>query len=428
MPHLKMVERTRVAEEAAGQATFGVELSGSIGSFEDLRYNSISPNLPETLLADMARVQRPYTRNPQVVGPRSTEIQTECDVVSGLLLDAGASAPGTPDWGLGLLWKIAFGGYRSAAGSTEDGGAASTASLLNVAAGHGTRWTAGGAYAVMVAGGAIEAREVASVAADALTPKIQHSAAPVNAAPVYNAHTFYPTSDPETSAQFLFETGDRDAIYWALGHQLGSFSLVTTLGQLARCAMTWKGATWAQDSSVGTPLGGGAMGVASFAPGREPTPYINSDVLFNVAGAAPLAPTPVDPETIAFTFNHTFEPVLSPRGKGAGILRWFIRPPEQGTPLATVTLTIPLEDTEERLKVYQEARAARTPFYCFAQIGNVPGNIFLVSMPKMQIIDAQPVDSNRLHAAQVTAMVLEDSYATDQADDLRRAPFRLHTM
>lgn len=425
MPHLKHVERIRIAKEASGFANFAEELSGSIASFVDLRYTSCSANLREELLTDGKRVQRPYTRNLDVVGAKSNEISLEMDVVNGIVLTSAASAPARPDWGWGKILEAYFGGYVSAAGSTEDVGTASAVDSLAVSAGHGSRFTPGSAYAVAV-GGLLEARPVASVTVDAVVPKFDHSAAPDDGAAVYNAHTFYLANDPNTTLQLLLETGDRDAIYWALGCQVQSFALTVELTKLVKAAITLRGATWMQDDSVGTPIGGSAMAEGDYSDGGDPTPFLQSHVFFGPAGAASVDDVEVDCETVSVTISHNLDPIMSPRGKGPGILRYFTRPPDQTQPLAMVQMTIPLEDGSALLKTYQAARAARTPYYFWSQHGSTAGNIFCVDMPKLEITDAQLAESNGLHAVVVTAKVLEDSYATDQTTAQRVSPVRFH--
>ncbi|MCC7539228.1 MAG: hypothetical protein IT379_23600 [Deltaproteobacteria bacterium] len=425
MVALKRVGRLRIAEEAAGSTTFGAELSGSIASFRDLRYISAEAQLDTSVLEDAAVVQRGFQRRLAIIGPRAWTMNVTLDLVgTGVPLETGTADPAYTDTALGLLLKIVLGYEVSFPGSAEASGAASTATAVTVTTGHGVaRWLPGMAMGI-VYNGRLHAREVDLRTGDVLTPKVGFPASPTDQTIVYNSHTYAPATDPNTSAQFLLETSERDACYWLLGGQCTSMSIDLTLGQLPRVTFTFTGPDWKQDDEVGTPVGSSAIGVATFTDG-DPVPYVNNEVIFTT-GSEPYtyAGSVVDPSALSLTFNWAFQPHPSPSGLN-GVLRHRLIPPDNGS-IVTMSMTLPIDGAN--MKTLQAARDARTIYALFIQVGNIAGKTVLISVPALQITNVQQADAApSLHGFTVEGMSLEDQDIA-YSSDLTGAHFRFHRL
>lgn len=414
MPQLLNVQRMRVIEEAAGSATFAVEQSASIGSFQDVRYNTVEATLNQEMLVDAHVNQTPYAQNLDILGRRLCELNIETALMpTGTALAAG-TAPAYTDHALGYILKAILGGYEADQGDVEAG--TSTASRLDVTT-SGARWEPGTAVGAVV-GGVIEARSIQAISGQQLTPRVQFSAVPDAGQPAYNSHTFFMTDDPATSLQFVLETADRDDIWWMLGTQLQSLSFDLTVAQLAGMTLNLAGARYLNDTEVSNPISGSAIARATLTDG-DPVPFVDSYVQFVTASAGAVAPVSLDTSAITISPAIAFEPITSPDGVN-GIRRYKMRPAK---PILTVEFTIPFENID-----FWTQRDARTKKSMFIQVGNTAGNTALIDIPNLQIQNVQRADSEGLHGITVTAQALEDEWATDQTTELRRSPLRIHLL
>ncbi len=409
------VHRLRVFRELA--ASFGIEQSASVGSFVDVRFLSAEATLNEEMMRDERLVQRRYTEPLDIIGPRATELALSMHLMpTGSALDAAATPAADPVFSLGIILQTIMGGYTSAAGSTEAG--ASTTSLINVGGGDGANWDPGRAIGATVAG-SIEAREISSIATDAITVKTLLSAAPTASSVVLNAHTFFMADDPDRSLQFLLESAERDDIWWLTGMQ-GTLAMDLSLRALPTATFALRGPNWFHDDDVTLPLtSGSSLGVATLVDG-DPPPFVSSEVIFtDISGTVPFARTPIDLSSITITPNFAYEPLPSPGGVN-GVARWVIRP---NRPTVTAEFTLPFE-----VEDLFDDRTSRTRYALFTQINNVAGSTVLISMPNVQITNVQRADSEGIIGQTVSVKALEDEDATDQTTELRRSPFRIHLL
>jgi hypothetical protein len=320
--------------------------------------------------------------------------------------------------------KTVLGGENSFPGTTEVSGTTSTATAITVFGGHGTaRFTPGGAFGYTV-NGRLHARELDARSTDLLTPKVGFPAAPTDLQIIYNAHTYFPTPDPNTSLQFLVETTERDAVYWLLGGQLTQMGINLQLGQLPRLTLTFAGPDWKQDDEVGTPIGGSAMAAGTFTDG-DPVPYVNNEVIFTT-GSEPYtyAGSVIDPSAISLNINWAFQPQPTPSGIN-GVVRHRLIPPTDGA-IVTGSITMPID--AGNIKTYQTARDARTIYALFIQCGNIAGQTVLLSVPSVQIMGVQTGESApSLHGCTVEIASLEDQDILT-GTDIGNAQFRIHRL
>lgn len=422
MTALQRIQRLRILDEAAGSSTFAADLSASIASFKDLRFNSAELQLITEMLQDEAVVQRAYQERLDIIGQKRFGMNVTVPLSgTGSAIVTATTTPVYTDTALSILLKTWLGGFQSGAGSAEATGTSSTASSVTVTTGQGSRFTAGSAFGTVIAG-RLEAREIDAVSTDALIPKVALSAAPTNLADVNNARTYYLTNEPTTSMQFVCETTERDAIYWGLGCQMTAGALNLPLGQVPTLDCTIQGANWLQDDSVATPLGGSAIAAATLTE-AAPAPNVNNQWFF-CTGSEPYtyATAIANPSAVAITINRPYEILPGPGGVN-GIVRWVAVPQR---PMATLKLTLPIDSGN--IKTYQTARDAQTMYSFFAQVGNVAGSTWLISLPALQITDVQRVVGPAgLWHMEVTCKAYEDQ-DTVTATELGYSPVRLHQL
>lgn len=424
---LHHVRRVRLYEEAAGSANFAQEHSGTIGDFWDLRTNSAEMSTGQAMLRDERLVQTMFNEPLDVLGAKACSLSLETYLRSdGTGLPAGSTPSATAYTALGRLLKVCMGGFKGGGdGSNEDAGT-STVSVLNVTAADGAEFSAGSALGATVAG-YIEAREIASISADAITPKVKFSAAPTSGGSVLNSYTYYLTDDPATSLQAICESNERDDIWWLLGLQ-GSMSVTFANGELVKVGATLGGVDWSHDDEVGTPIGS-TLGVADYTgddPG-DPIPFLNSEVILaDASGAAPFTRRVLDQSSITLTFNWSYEPVPATSGVN-GVRRWRMRP---NRPAATAQIVLPFNasDPGPNGEVFWDARANRTRQGLFIQAGRTAGNTVLVTLPNCQVMDVQRADSDGLIGQTISLKALEDEDSTDATTELRRSPVRIHQL
>lgn len=403
------VTRVRVIKET----TFGTDLSGSIASFKDVRFNTFDARLTQELLQDQRAVQRFYAEPMDVLGRKAAELTLGMHLEPlGTAIDNAAGALTDPNSAQGVLLKAMMGGWSYDAGSLCASGASSTG--CTVTGGQGGRFLPGQVVFLPTGtGNTIEARVIKTRSTDAITWKVATSSSIGVGEAVYNSHTFHMTDDPAESLQFVVESNERDDIWWLLG-LAGGFSFDLPLNALPTLTASLRGANWKHDDDIGTPLGSvSSLAVATLTDG-DPVPFISSEVLFE--DATTTTRTPIDISAISISPNITFEPVSSPSGVN-GILRYRAR---RQRPMITGSFTTYFE-TEG----YWEKRDARTKMALTVQVGNVAGKVVFVELPCVQITDVQRADSEGLIGQTVSFKAMEDEYATDQTLEKRRSPMRI---
>lgn len=412
------VHRLRVFEES----TFGADTSASVGSYLDVRHNSAELTLNREMLTDAHVVQRRLTENRDVVSRRSSELSlTSYLAPTGVALDELGSIGAITDptiAGLQVL-RACMGGYAANDGSLEAG--ASTASVVNVTAAEGGQFPQGRVFGCHIANSTnIEARMVRNRTTDALTPNVAFSGAPVGSSTVYNGHTLYFTDDPQKTLAFLLETADRDNVWWSMGHQ-GSFAIDLPLHQFPMLNYTLPGADYLHDDEAGTPFGASAFAESTYTDG-DPTPFVQSEVLFTVGatGATPETRVTVCPSSISVALAFDVQPVTCPGGVN-GILRWKHR---RATPFITGEFTTFWDTTIGQDDTWWAARDSRTQYGLHVQIGNLPGGTALVALPNIQITNVQRADSEGLHGATVSFKALENNH-NSPTNEIGRSPMTI---
>lgn len=415
MAEITQIARVRGAVENA--ASFGTDLTGSIGSFQTIRADSVSaPRWNQEQLATEPlrsfRVQRYATEH----GFTRGQISIEGDLVStGTELNKDATA--TED-ALSYVLETIAGGYvaggsaGSGAGSLVASGASTTG--VTVTAAQGARFDKLGIPVAVETGSAsgfFEVTEIKTVSTDALTFTRALTFTPAVGAKVINAQVIYPTDQPAKTLQWLVEhTRDRDNIFLYLGCQ-GTLSITWTLGQKVRWSTQQQITKIMHDDEIATPQGGSAMSVYAVT-GSSPVIARAGTISFNPSTAT----TRVAPGIAELSIDLGLAWNEVPSFNGVEGRAGFEAAP--GTP--SFKIKVP-HDAE----TYKDALTAQTPYRLIAQAGNVGGRMLAFCAPYCQIVEITPTQVNGLEYDEITCIMLADASLADQSDDVRRRPWAL---
>lgn len=335
----------------------------------------------------------------------------------GVDMAGTASAPTASAWPLGLVLKALFGGFsaRTSGGATTVQAGTST-TVVNVSAGRGADFAVDQVIACQTVSGSsnLEAREIESIATDAVTVKEAFSATPVTGTAVRGGVTFYPTEDPNTSLQAVIEGNEQDDRVAHYGLQ-GGVKFEIPVGAP-------EGEGEVQLPTIGFDLMGASYArLASQAP-QALTSYANYEPIANVASelTAPAfgTSTRVHVDDGAFTLELALAYKMLTTGKATGLADNVLRARRQTSrPLAKYSFRTIFEDLG-----WETIRDARTATSIYKQIGCVAGGGCLLSVTRSQVTDVQPAD----HDGAVGQLVSGEGRHDDGATELGRAVARAH--
>lgn len=409
--------RTRIAAEAA----FAVDESGTPANFLDLPIvensgtfvpltDHLEPELQQQYLHS-------YTNSKMVLGKKSSTL-----ALTTYLAGTGAPQDGNNAWSttwalgrlLAALMGAAYQGTPQAAATAVTAG--STTTSVNVTAGHGnTLGAPGGAYAVVLPNGLIEAREILSVTANAVVPKVAHSTAPQAGAAVYWATTFGLTNNLAgflSTLQFLVEGAESGDEYVGLGMQ-GTMSIDITQGQIAKLSAQLTGASWARTSTLSL----AAATITDFSP----IAHMTSELIL---GTGTITSTQtrnlVSHSSSTWTPGMANLPVTSPEGPASsGIIGW-----KRARGRAITGQVQVYDDTATN---WITADTNRTDLSLFQQVGMTTAGIVLLSAPTIQLSVVPPrTPANDLYGFLVSWAGRNDEAIAAPSTDVQRSAFRIH--
>jgi hypothetical protein len=403
---VKPLGRVRVYEQP--DASFKTDHSGTPGDYIDV-----------PAVADTMQMTHPKDeKNPGVLqqykhgastrkfGPPRPTVSFEVPLApTGTPADETTASLGPTTVGLFRLLDIVLGGSRSGnMGSTVD--SAASASVFTVAAGEGTRFTAGGAVAWVNASGELEIQEVEAVATDEVTLKVAFSGTPDASDVIYNVTTFYP-DDGGSSAQFIVEGAEASDRWSVWGAQSG-LTFTNALNEIPRVGFNFTGAAFSS-------LGDGTLAAATYA-NYDPIVYGAGKFVAQVVGTA----TRAEPLIADFSLqlNLEYKDVTASNGLN-GIYK---KVQAHNDPFVQGSFTTYFEDL-----TWYTARDAETRYHLAFQLNTSGNQGVLLTVPNAQItMVAPPSDLNGLAGHVVSFVGGLDSDATDLTTALRRAPFRIH--
>jgi hypothetical protein len=408
--------RTRIAAEAA----FAVDETGTLANFLDLPIveNSgtfvpliehLEPELQQQYLHS-------YTNSKMVLAKKSSTL-----ALTTYLAGTGAPQDGNDTWSttwalgrlLAALMGSAYQGTPQVAVTLVTAG--STTSSINVTAGHGTGLgSPGGAYAIELVSGLIEAREILSCTANTVVPKVAHSEAPAAGKKVYWATTFGLTNNLAgflSTLQFLVEGAEAGDEYVGLGMQ-GTMSIDITQGQIAKLSAQLTGASWVRSSASLS-----AATITNFSP----IAHMTSELIL---GTGTLTATQtrnlVSHSSSTWTPGLANLPVTSPEGPASsGIIGW-----KRARGRAITGQVQVYDDTATN---WITADANRTDLALFQQVGMTTAGIVLLSAPTVQLSVVPPrTPANDLYGFLVSWAGRNDEAIATPTTDVQRSAFRVH--
>lgn len=372
--------RTRIQSEAV----YGVDDSSTLGNYIDFPANEgVMVGVAQEMLETMLQQQYRHARTERVLGVRSATLNLPFNLAStGAPNPGNVTFPTQANWPLFRLLKAMMGGARTptAQGAATTVQAASTASVLNVTAGHGnTLGAVGGGVAVLV-GTRIEARKIIAVTANSVTLDKQLSAVPTTGNAIYwPAATFYLTEDPAESLQFVCE-GAESTDRFVIGGLQGTLTIETAIAQLVKATATLNGPLWSKLTSVAL----GAATVQNYAP----VPMIDSECILG-SGTITATQTRNAIDWSSCTWSPSgvaFMDIRSPAGVQT-VLR------KRGDRSVGVSIAMTTYYNQSAFDFWT-AFSSRSDLSLQQQIGSTTGGIILLDAPTVQVFCPTRADAS----------------------------------
>jgi hypothetical protein len=326
---------------------------------------------------------------------------------SGLAGSAAEASATAATNGLLRILKATFGGLRGGQNGSTVAASPTSGSVFDVGAGHGSRFTAGGAMGWVNAAGNLEIRPIESVSTDSVVLKYGFSATPTASDPVYSATTVY-LDDSGTHLQFIAR-GASPTDRWLLrGMQLQSLAINNPLGDLPTLAFTFQGAEWSN-------IGSGSLAAVTYAD-TEFLAFNGGALYVQPVGTATAAS--ISASEITVTPNITYTAVRGPGGTNT----IFEYVQAHAPPVVSGSFRPHYDD-----QTWFDAWTNKTRQAVGLQVGMIESRGVLIEVANAQLGPvAAPQDQDGLTVQTVSYDGALDTDATDQTTAIRRSPVRLH--
>jgi hypothetical protein len=397
------------------ESTFGTDITGSLGSFLPVPFQEASQavfTLGRNMQDPQTVVQYHHDYREEVFGPKSWTLRfTMALAPTGT---AAGSATAAVQGCLGYLLAAVMGGEDLGTGSTFSSGW--TAVTGDVAS--GTGFSKGTAVGWVNTAGIYEMRPLKNVATNTLTNKLAFSGSPANSNVAYSCASYYLTSDPDASLQFVVRGLESQDEFVLMGGQLDSMTINLPLdGTPPTIAFAFKGVKWI--------YGADAAGSASFTD-ITPATFSNfapiaghaGEFLTQVNGTTTYAGSTVNVSQVTFAPALTYKKIPSPSGV-EGVLRWRLM--RNNGPSITGSYTTYFESTARM--VDRDDKDDRLIWY---QCGQSPGNSFALEAGTVQYGDPQRIDDAGTAAEMVPWKGRRDGDISSASGDQQLSPFRIH--
>jgi hypothetical protein len=402
--------------QAFSESTFGTDATASLASFLPIPFNegTAQMTLTRSPVDPQTAVQHHHDYREEVFGPKRCTLSFTMPLApTGTAAgDATAAVQGA----LGYLLKTAMGGEDLGTGSTFS--AAWTAVTGDVASGAG--FTKSTALGWTNTSSIYEVVPLKNLSSNTLTTKLAFSAAPSNGNVAYSGATYYLTSDPSTSLQFVVRGLESQDEFVLLGCQLDSMTITCPLdGTLPTVAFSWKGVHWL--------YGADAAGSASLTD-ITPATYSNFAPIAGHNGAFRTQPNGtttytgsfVNVSALSFEPQLSYVPITSPSGIN-GVYRW--RLSRNNGPSITGSYTTFFEDTARF--VDRDDKDNRLIWY---QIGQTAGQTVVLEAGTVQYTSVERVDAGGIASETIMWKGRLDGDVTTPTTDQHYSPFRIHLM
>lgn len=411
MPSTFALRSLLVYEEPNG--SFAVDHSGTPGDFVPVAFqpDSFSLGLDRPFIETNVAQQYKHGKSERVHGPRAATMAITVPLHGSGLQGSAAEANATASTnGLLRILKAVFGGLRGGNMGSTVASSPTSGSIFSVAAGHGSRFTAGGAMGWVNASGNLEIRPIESVSTDAIVLKYGFSTTPTAADALYNATTIYLDDGPSTTTSLQFiARGAAATDRWLLrGMQLQSIAINNPLGDLPTLALTFQGAEWSN-------IGSGSLAAVTYSD-TEFLAFNGGALYVQPVGTATAAS--ISASEITVTPNLSYTPVRGPGGTNT--IFGYVQ--AHAPPVVSGSFKPHYDD-----QGYFDAWTNKTKQAVGLQIGMIESRGVLIEVANAQLGPvAAPQDQDGLTVQTVSYDGSLDTDATDQTTAIRRSPIRLH--
>lgn len=250
------------------ESTFGTT-PGSMTRIFPVGVVSVSPE--QTIIPVNTQQTKVVNRDKSVRGLKTCKASFTCDA---FIDNTRANSAATPaqHW-LGAMVKAVLGGESMPAGSTIAAG--SSASSINTAVGHGTRFPVGQVALCDVAD-VPEVIVVKAVAGDALTPLFNLSAAPTTGQDIFNTHSYYITDTNTQSLALQLALAQDSNHQWTLNGLTGEMSVTISRDSRVQYGFELRGTTFTGPSAQGLSTAVGTNALSGPVPNVNAVCYLQS--------------------------------------------------------------------------------------------------------------------------------------------------------
>lgn len=412
------IKRIRAVAEATG--SFATEVS--IGSFTDIaaREDSVKLTLNRPMESPALMQQYLDAYPSKVFLPKDAQLDCTTNLRAATTRAASGSnmaATLIPD---SPFFTAFFSGQFGGTGTTI--ATTSTTSVLNVTS--ATVLREGGAIACATgAGGALECREIKTIAANVVTLKHALSAIPANASVVYASMGYFLGNTDGTTPLSLqttvegLSTSDR----WLLsGGQVKSApSFEFSPGQIPKISWSWGFVQWFLANGVNTTMNLNAALADQNYSDAGINAVMDSEFRVFANGTTAIANTLLDAPQMTVTLGTKFGPHKTPGG--VNTVKQWVRLRSDGPPV-TGEFVIPHEAT-----TWFDQRDAETERCISFQIGSsVANGAVLVTVPRVCIDDVQREEVDGIAMIRAKWYAKQDNTTTGNTTEQAKSPLRLH--
>lgn len=420
MPNAGPTVHTVALLQVFRETTFGTDITGSLASFLAVPFQEGTGTftIPQETHDPMHAVQYHHDYREEILGKKLCTLQFTMPLApTGVAADDSTAAVQST---LGYILESVLGGESP---NPLDMG--STALALwgapdsgDVQSTDGDHWDEGGCIGWVNSAGEYEMRPVQTIATDTITTKLEFSAAPAMSDVLYNAVSYYPTSDPSDSLQFAARGLESEDEWVLMGMQLDSLSLTLPIdGTIPAIQLSFKGVTWLKAAD--------STGSASFTD-IVPVAYTNTSpitgqsgrFMHQLTGTATFTGSTVPVSAVTIEPQHTFQPITSPSGI-EGVLRW--RLSRQNGPSIQGSFQTFFEDT-----TWWTHKESKDDLLLLYQIGTTAGQSVMIEVATAQFTDVQRVDGSGIADLVVTWKGRRDQDQGVGTGDAGLRPYAIH--
>lgn len=413
-PHV--LQKVGVYEEP--NSAYAVSSAATLSNYLDFPYKegSLQFDGEQALIDPMAGRLAMDAMTVHVLGPRSCTVQMSTALHShGVLMTGSTAVPTVSTWPLLRVLKTILGGsFSRTAGGTVQVAAGTTVNAVTVSSGRGVDFQKSGVIACSVVSGSsnLELREIKSIAGDVITVKQAFSAVPPTGSTVYGGVTVHMTSDPDTSLQVICQGRELSDRFVFCGLQ-GGMTLSLPFGQatqLAELSFSLSGPYWERL------VDGGSVPTAASYTQYRPIRNVDAELTVPTVGTQTRRLVHQGEITIELP-GLAYEDIAS--GAGVEGVRRKRRLP--GRPLVRGSFTTPFEDS-----TWFDFFANRTNLAVFQQVGRLPGEACLISVPTVQLSQPKRVAQGSIAGQQVSFIGRNDEDVDTPTTDAHTSAFRMH--